>query len=97
MTGLRTGAGLTETDAVLRLRERLLQNRQASRKMSRRVVLAPIFKAWNAHTWGREVKVLSWRYRGTGPEPSPSCSGSTDWISRCDSPCRDPMVRNRVP
>ena len=57
----------------------------------------PIFKACNAHHEGREVKVLSLRYRGTAPEPPPSCSGSTDWISRGDSPCRDPIVRNRVP
>jgi hypothetical protein len=63
-----SGAG----DPVQRLRERLLITRaQAHTRASETVIIAYIFKAWNAHIRGRRMGILSWTSKGEKQEKFP--------------------------
>jgi len=55
---LYSGANLEETDPVYILRERLLENYSASKKMSGGAVMGIVIKAWNAKRSGTPIKRL---------------------------------------
>ena len=52
------GAGLSSTDAVYHLRERLIANQVASQKLTRWMTLALILKAWGKRREGEKTKTL---------------------------------------
>jgi hypothetical protein len=59
-------------DPVQRLRERLLITRaQAHTRASETVIIAYIFKAWNAHIRGRRMGILNWTSTGEKQEKFP--------------------------
>ena len=59
-------------DPIQRLRERLLITRaQAHTRSSETVIIAYIFKAWNAHIRGRRMGILSWTSKGEKQEKFP--------------------------
>tara|TARA_R110000751_G_scaffold150763_2_gene255745 strand:+ start:967 stop:1860 length:894 start_codon:yes stop_codon:yes gene_type:complete len=63
-----TGVG----DPVQRLRERLLITRaQAHSRASETVIIAYIFKAWNAHVRGKKMGILNWTSKGDKQEKFP--------------------------
>lgn len=67
---LTSGAGLTETDSVFHLRERLVRNSQDTKaKIPQKEVAALIIKAWNAR--GKRVRSLRWRSSGDKQEAFP--------------------------
>lgn len=55
---LGEGAGLTKTDAVYWLRERLIQNQASKERLPRLTVFALILKAWNKRRAGEVTKTL---------------------------------------
>ena len=67
----RTGANLSVTDPIYKLRERFIANREGRQKLSSTELIAITIKAWNYWRVGRETSSLQWRYRGgeTFPEP----------------------------
>lgn len=67
-----TGIGLTnEQDPIYRLRQQLLANRKASRKMTAVVLAAVIIKALNSYAREEPLEQLSYRHGGDRPEPFP--------------------------
>lgn len=70
-TQLWRGTGLVEGDSIYTLRERLLTERHAERKLRDYEVLALLFKAWNAYRTGDNIRQLRWRAGGAKPEAFP--------------------------
>lgn len=68
---LSSGEGLRTTQAVYRLRERLIENRGSKAKLPPIEILALTFKAWNHARNGDTVKTLRWRTEGNAPEDFP--------------------------
>lgn len=71
---LATGAGLSEDDSILRLRNILIkESSDATRnfRMAPAVVLGLIFKAWNLYRDGEPVKTLRYRPGGSTKEAFP--------------------------
>lgn len=60
-TRLGNGLGLTATDPVYHLRERLLSSKaDRTKKLTPKYQMAIIIKAWNATREGRDVRTLRW-------------------------------------
>lgn len=71
---LQLGSGLSETNSVLHLRERLNANRTnplGKGRLPDLYIVALFFKAWIAYKSATPVKVLRWRCDGPNPEPFP--------------------------
>jgi hypothetical protein len=58
---LASGEHLSKADALYALRERLIKNLQARRKLPAVDIAALTIKAWNAHRVGAKVGLLRWR------------------------------------
>jgi hypothetical protein len=69
---LVSGADLGENSPIRRLRERLLTDMNAKRRMSKAEVLALLIKAWNHYRDGNEVRQLRWIVGGAKPEAMPT-------------------------
>jgi hypothetical protein len=70
-TELKDAVGLTQTNPVYHLRERLISNGAAKAKLPHLQILAIFFKAWNAYRSGKPMRSLRWRNDGPKPEPFP--------------------------
>jgi len=68
---LATGAGLSQYDAVYKLRERLRTNSAGKAKLPLLEIVALFFKAWNASREPKPVKCLRWNNSGANPERFP--------------------------
>jgi hypothetical protein len=68
---LISGVGLDSSDAVYILRERLMVNRFAAKKLNRIEVFALLIKAWNFRREGKACKILRWSGLGKGSEKFP--------------------------
>lgn len=71
---LGTGVGLTANDPIYTLRERLIKERGADRKLARMTIMVFTIKAWNAFRKGEPVQRLKWKQGGEdgrGQEPFP--------------------------
>lgn len=68
---LKTGALLGEDDPVLRLRERLISDRSALKRMKNNERLALSIKAYNSFKRDQPIKTLRWRQLGSNPELFP--------------------------
>ena len=68
---LATGAGLSQYDAVYKLRERLRTNSAGKAKLPLLEIVALFFKAWNAYRNPKPVKCLRWNNSGINPEKFP--------------------------
>ena len=55
---LRVGANLSITDPVFHLRKRLIDNLASRAKHEQDIIIAWIFKAWNAHAANQSLKLL---------------------------------------
>lgn len=55
---LGEGVGLTKTDAVYWLRERLIDNKSSDAKLNRWTILGFLFKAWNKRRAGEPLRYL---------------------------------------
>lgn len=73
-SALASGEGLGKDDPILRLRDRLSDNRRAKAKLHRTEILALMIKAWNLWLAGRLSKTLAWRGVGPNPEAFPDFS-----------------------
>lgn len=71
LDGLGRGIALSETDARLHLRERMIANRRGKAKLHRTEVLALAIKAWNAYSHGVPTRSLRWRSAGPRSESFP--------------------------
>lgn len=69
--GLSTGQNLEADSPVLRLREILIREIGAPRRMTRVRLWALTIKAWNAYRRGQTVQLLVWRTGGAKPEAFP--------------------------
>jgi hypothetical protein len=58
---LHEGSNLEESSAVLRLRNRLIDNRSSKRKLGRLELIALVFKSWIAYRDGTQQRVLVWK------------------------------------
>lgn len=65
---LIVGAGLESDDPVFALRERLMANRAAPRKLSLNYITAIAIKSWNARRAGRRVKILKLNFDEATPQ-----------------------------
>lgn len=70
-TRLATGAGLSQYDAVYKLRERLRTNSAGKAKLPLLEIVALFFKAWIAYRDPKPVKCLRWNNSGANPEKFP--------------------------
>jgi len=68
---LCAGTGMGANDPIWRLREVLLKNAAAKRKLSAAEMLALWIKAWNFYRLGQEVRLLAWKSGGEHPEAFP--------------------------
>lgn len=68
---LATGASLSRSDPVLRLRERLMRNKAEKSKLPAREISPPVLKSWSARRRGETLTYLRWRTHGEKPEPLP--------------------------
>lgn len=68
---LASGANLSETDGVFKLRERLLRNKLSKAKLPRHEIMALCIKAWNARRKGETVRLLVFRSGGQSAEQFP--------------------------
>lgn len=68
MKGLMSGANLAENDAVYMLRQRLLDDRLSTAKLTARARLGLLVKAWNAFFAGRKLERLSFFTEESIPE-----------------------------
>ena len=68
---LSTGVGLSQYDAVYKLRERLRTNSAGKAKLPLLEIVALFFKAWNAYRDPKPVKCLRWNNSGANPERFP--------------------------
>lgn len=68
---LSTGAGLSTTNPVLHLRNRLIDNATDKAKLPAIITIALMFKAWIEFRDGKKVKSLRWRTDGPQPEAFP--------------------------
>lgn len=68
---LATGAGLSQHDAVYKLRERLRTNSAGKAKLPLLEIVALFFKAWLAYRDPKPVKCLRWNNSGANPERFP--------------------------
>jgi len=68
---LESGAELSDTSPIYRLREQTLKLAAARAVTRSEVYLAMTIKAWNAYRQGREVQALYWRMGGHAPEAWP--------------------------
>lgn len=67
---LDSGEGLSRTDGVFHLRDRLIRNRMDTKaKLSEKEIAALTIKAWNRR--GEEVRALRWRSVEPAAEPFP--------------------------
>jgi hypothetical protein len=69
--GLASGAGLDEGSPILALREAMLREWVAPRRMARNRLQAIWIKAWNAYRRGDAVRLLKWKTGGARPEAFP--------------------------
>jgi hypothetical protein len=69
--GLATGADLLPDSPILALREALLREWVAPRRMPRNRFQAISIKAWNAWRRGAPVRLLKWKTGGANPEAFP--------------------------
>lgn len=65
---LEDGVGLSETDPIYRLRERLIANQNRSAKLPLEEVAALAVKAWNLRRQGRQSWGLRWKREDGFPE-----------------------------
>lgn len=65
---LRSGANLSETNAIFALRRLMTRPERPS---SKKIQSALVIKAFNLWRAGEEVRVLAWRGGGSNPEPYP--------------------------
>lgn len=65
---LTTGSGLSSSDAVYLLRERLLKNAISKARLKRDELAALAIKAWNLRVSGANVRCLKWRGDGEKAE-----------------------------
>jgi hypothetical protein len=72
---LETGENLTAGSPVLALRSQMIQasttRARKSHPLSQTVLMALVFKAWNAWRDGTTIQTLSWRGGGKNPEAFP--------------------------
>lgn len=68
---LNTGAGLAPDSPILALRETLLREWTAPRRMRRHRLQALCIKAWNAYRRNQPVRQLKWKTGGAAPEAFP--------------------------
>lgn len=71
MEAVRTGTGLSITDTVYLLRERLIKNLSDKAKLPTPYIMALTIKAWNAERAGRKLRYLSFRGGEATPEEFP--------------------------
>lgn len=69
------GKALSEGEPAYVLRERLLANTLSQKKLSMRVLMAFIIKAWNAERDGKHLRVLVFRERPFGKQDKDNDSG----------------------
>ncbi len=75
VTKLSNGEDLRRGDALLALREQLLEAHMERVPIVQRTQLAFVIKAWNAYMAGEPVTRLRWTPGGARPEPFPQISG----------------------
>ncbi len=68
---LASGQGLVEGDPILTLRNDLVRDLAASRKMPSRRRSAIAIRAWNAYRSGEKLTKLQWSPGGARPDPYP--------------------------
>lgn len=68
---LADGADLADDSPILRLRETMIREMSAPRRMNRLRLQALSIKAWNAWRRGSPVKLLKWKTGGSDPEVFP--------------------------
>jgi hypothetical protein len=68
---LAEGADLAEDSPILRLREIMIREMSAPRRMARLRLQALTIKAWNAWRRGTPVLLLKWKTGGSKPETFP--------------------------
>lgn len=76
--GIARGAGVSAGDSRYLLRERLLHDRTAKAKLSRREKLALTILAWNYWVAGRECRQLKWTSSGLKPQEFPTIATSAE-------------------
>lgn len=69
---LMDGANLTPDSPILRLREIMLRELTAQRRMPRHRLWALTIKAWNAWRQGQPLQILKWKTGGSKPESFPT-------------------------
>lgn len=67
---LISGAHLEETDAIYRLRHRIIQHSIAARKLTGVEFVALVFKAWNFWKAGEKIERLTWKTNEPFPVPT---------------------------
>lgn len=72
---LAKGAGLTDSDPIYVLRERMLKEKMGKSKLPTHEVCALCIKAWNHRMAGKTVRALRWRNDENRPEAFPKISG----------------------
>lgn len=68
---LASGAGLEETDPILKLREKLLADVGAKRRLRKTEILALFIKSWNHFRDGNGITQLKFTAGGRAPEAMP--------------------------
>ena len=68
---LASGSNLRTLDPIYKLREYLIADRMKPIQSPGHIKIALIFKAWNAHREGRDVRQLRWIERGRQAESFP--------------------------
>lgn len=68
---LGSGANLKEDDPIFVLRETLIREWAAPRRMTRIRLQALMIKSWNAWRKGQSIRLLKWKTGGTSPESFP--------------------------
>lgn len=68
---LASGVGLNVGDPIYTLRERLIRERGADRKVSRLTIMAFTIKAWNAFRGGKQLMMLKYSADGQKAQPFP--------------------------
>lgn len=68
---LASGHDLASDSPIFRLRDLMLKEIGATRRMGRSRLHALAIKSWNSWRLGRPVLVLTWRVGGSKPEPFP--------------------------
>jgi hypothetical protein len=70
-TQLESGVGLSADSPILRLRELMVREMSAQRRMHQHRLLALSIKAWNAWRRGDPMQLLKWKTGGSKPEAFP--------------------------